>query len=101
MSKVALIAKLPAAPGKRDQLAAALAPLIEAVEAESGCRMYVLHDDAKDENLLWFYELYDDQAALDAHMNGEMFKSIGGQIGGFLGGAPELIMVTPRAGKGL
>ncbi len=101
MSKVALIAKLPSAPGRRDDLAAALAPLLTAVEAERGTIQYILHDDAGDADVLWIYELYTDEDALDAHGSSEAMRAVGGQLGALLGGAPELTRLVPRGGKGL
>jgi len=101
MSKVSVIAKLSAQPGKRDALAAGLQSLIDHVESEPGTLMYVLHDDLKDENVLWFYEMYTDQAALDAHSTSDTMKALGGQVGGFLAALPEMFVIAPRGGKGL
>jgi quinol monooxygenase YgiN len=101
MSKVALIAKIPAAPGKRDDLAKALETMLEAVEQEDGCLRYILHEDAQDPDLLWFYELYTDQAAVDAHSSSDAMKGLGQHIGPFLGGAPVITVLRPVGGKGL
>ena len=65
MPGVAVIAKVPAAPGKREALASALQLALDNVVTEPGTRYYLLHADRQDENLLWMYELYEDQAALD------------------------------------
>ena len=47
--QVAVIAKLPAAPGKRDELVAgASRQPLDNVEGEAGTLMYILHADAKD-----------------------------------------------------
>ena len=100
MSQVAMIAKIPAAPGKRAELAAVFQAMLEHVETEPGTLRYVLHEDAKDDNVLWFYELYTDQAALDAHAGSSAMKAIGPKLGGLLGGAPELIALRPLGGKG-
>ena len=45
MPKVAMIAKLTAADGKRDELAAVLEKIFPAVEQEAGTEAYVLHED--------------------------------------------------------
>lgn len=101
MSQVAVIAKIPAAPGKRAELVAALQQALANAAGEAGTLHYILHEDAKDENALWFYELYTDQAALDAHMGSEGFKALGPAIGAFVGGRPELTFLKPVGGKGL
>jgi quinol monooxygenase YgiN len=47
------------------------------------------------------YELYTGQEALESHMGSQWFKEWGPSLAPFLGGRPELIFVTPLAGKGL
>ncbi len=101
MSQIAVIAKIPCKPGSRDQVVAALQPMLDHVESEDGTLVYVLHTDAKDPDLVWFYERYTDGDALGAHSTSDVMKSLGGAIGAHLAGAPELIMLTPVGGKGL
>lgn len=100
MTKVAVWAKIPAAPGKRDELAAALSGALETAQGESGTIYYILHNDPNDADALFMYELYESQDALNAHMGSEAFKALGPTIGPFLGGRPELQFVSPIGGKG-
>src|SRR5829696_2291235 len=101
MSAVACIANVPSAPGKRAELAAALRAALGNVEQEAGTRYYILHEDDKDEDLLWMYELYEGPEAFDAHRTAPWMAELGPAIGPFLGGRPELTFVTPIGGKGL
>jgi quinol monooxygenase YgiN len=101
MSKVAAVAKLTAKPGERDLLAKALQGALDNAHTEPGTLVYALHTDAKEADVLWMCELYESQAALDAHMNGEVFKGLGPVIGPHLGGRPELHFITPIGGKGV
>ena len=71
MSTVALLAKLPAAEGKGAELAEAFKAAFEHVNKESGTRMYVLHADASNADILWIYEIYENQDAMNAHMTAE------------------------------
>jgi quinol monooxygenase YgiN len=65
---VTVVAKIRAAKGKGDALAALLIEQSAAVrKAESGCLVYQPHRSAKDPELFLFYEVYRDEAALDAH----------------------------------
>ena len=77
MSQVALIAKIPAAPGKRAELVAAFQQALDNVMDEPGTIRYILHEDAKDADVLWFYELYTDQAALQSHSTSAAMKALG------------------------
>ena len=102
MSKPAVIAKLTAQDGKRDELVAAFGRMIDHVTAnEPGTEVYVLHTDNADPNVAWFYEMYTDEAALGAHGTSDMMKSVGRELAGLMAGRPELIMLTPVTGKGL
>lgn len=101
MSQVAAVAKLTSLPGQRDALAEALRSAVEHTEGEPGTLVYILHADAKQADVLWMYELYTDQAALESHMGTESFKALGGVIGPFLAARPELDFATPLFGKGL
>jgi quinol monooxygenase YgiN len=83
MSEIAVIAKIPAAPGKRAELAAALQAALDTAAGEPGTRYYILHEDSADADMLWMYEMYESQADLDTHM-----------------GTPAFF-TTPIGGKGL
>jgi quinol monooxygenase YgiN len=101
MSKVAMIAKLTAADGKREELISAFEKYFPALDQEPGTEAYVLNEDAADPNVVWFFELYTDDAALGVHGTSDAMKEMGGQLGGLLAGRPELTMLRPRLAKGL
>ena len=101
MPKTALIAKLPTQPGKRGDLVTAFQPMLDHVNSEAGTEVYILHLDDGDENVAWVYELYTDSDAMGAHGGSEAMQALFGALGDLLGGAPELITVTPVGGKGL
>ena len=65
---VTVVAKIRAAKGKGDVLAALLQEQAAAVrKAEPGCIVYRPHRSTKDPELFLFYEQYHNEAALDAH----------------------------------
>ena len=67
-SKVTVVARLRAAKGKGDALAALLTEQCAAVrKAEPGCLTYRAHRSNKDAESFCFYEVFVDQAAFDAH----------------------------------
>jgi quinol monooxygenase YgiN len=100
--KVAVIAKLTAAEGKRDELAAAIADVgMRNVAGEPGTLVYAAHKDQKDENVIWFYELYSDGDALAAHGGSDAMKEFGRATGPLLAGRPELFFLEPLAAKGI
>lgn len=63
-----IIARLQAAPGKADALAALLREQAAVVRREEpGCLAYIPHRDTADPDAFLFYELYRDKAAFDLH----------------------------------
>jgi quinol monooxygenase YgiN len=100
MSQIACIAKIPCQPGHRDEMEAAMKAMLDHVESEPGTLRYVLLRDNADENTLWMYELYQDQASLESHMGSEAMKALGSALRPHLAGRPELFFSTPVGGKG-
>ena len=100
-SKFAVVAKLSAAPGKRDELIDAFQLALDNAESESGTLTYVLHEDTSDDDVVWFYELYVDRDAHAAHTSSDAFKAVGPAIRPFLGGRPEITYLQPVGGKGI
>ena len=101
MTKVALVARMTAAPGKRDELVEAFGALYDAVAGEEGTEVYALHLDAGNEDVVWFYELYRDMDALTTHGTSDAMKAMGPRFGSLLAGQPELTFLTPVRAKGL
>jgi quinol monooxygenase YgiN len=65
---LSIVAKIRAAKGKGDALAALLAEQAAVVrKAEPGCLVYRPHRSTKDPDVFIFYEQYKDQAAFDIH----------------------------------
>jgi quinol monooxygenase YgiN len=101
MSGPAVIAKITAQPGKRDELVSALQAIVAAVADEPGTIEYVMHTDANDPDLVWFYERYDSAEALQAHGSSETMKRVGADVRELAAARPELIMLDIVGGKGL
>jgi quinol monooxygenase YgiN len=101
MSKPAAVAKLTATPGKREELITVLGELVDATAAEPGTEVYVLLRDTGDDDSVWFFELYSDKAALDAHSTSEAMKAIFPKLAGLVAGMPDIRAVEPVRAKGL
>lgn len=101
MSNTAVVARITAREGQRDGLVAALQVALDNVQSEPGTRYYILHTDDKDADVVWFYELYESAADLQAHSTSAWFKELGPSLAPFLAGRPELTFMTPVGGKGL
>jgi quinol monooxygenase YgiN len=101
MAKTSMFVKLSAQPGKRDDLLAALEKMLVTVNDEEGTEIYAFNLDTTDENAIWIYELYTDEAALATHSGSEAMAALIGDLGGLLGDAPLMVTTTPVSGKGI
>jgi len=79
-----VIAHMRAAPGKRDELRAALEALVEPTSKEQGYVNYDLHQSIEDPDRFFFYENWESDAALDAHLDAPHLRDFAARI-------PELL----------
>ena len=100
-NKVAVFARIPAQPGKRDELVKAMQAAIDNAQSEAGTLTYILHTDDKQPDAVFFYEIYTDQDALAAHGSSDFMKEFGKSMRDLAGGRPELQILKPVSGKGL
>ena len=101
MSKVAVAVKVRVKAGQRDAITAAIQPGLETAQGESGTLTYLLHHDLGDENVVWIYELYEDDASAQAHTSSAAFGTWSQSLVPFIDGAPEMSFLKPVGGKGL
>ena len=94
-------ARIPAQPGRRDELVATMQQAIDNANGEDGTRYYILHTNDSDPDAVILYELYEDESALTAHGSSDAFKALGASLRDVAGGRPELTRLTPVIGKGL
>jgi quinol monooxygenase YgiN len=86
-----LYARFTAKEGKGAELAEILSELIDIVQREEGARYYALHRGVELTDVVWFYEVYADQAALDAHGKYPEFGAVFARIAELTEGRPEVI----------
>jgi len=97
---ITVIAKLKVQAGKDAEFEAAAKQMIATVkESEPGTLSYVLHKNTKDATEFVYYEVYQDQAALDSHGKTDHMKAFGGKIGALLAGRPEIAILQEVALK--
>jgi quinol monooxygenase YgiN len=92
---ITVIAKLKVKPGSEAEFENAARAMIATVRtAEPGTLNYILHKNAKDASEFVYYEVYQDQAALDSHGKTDHMKAFGGKIGTLLAGRPEITVLS-------
>jgi quinol monooxygenase YgiN len=101
MSQIVVIAKIPCQPRQARRGRRRPSSRLDHVEGEEGTRYYVLLQDATDENVLWMYEVYADQASFDAHYGQRGDEGLGARPRTLLGRGARADLPTPLGGKGL
>lgn len=100
-SRVAVIARLKSKPGSRREMLDALGALVVAAENEPGTLAYVFHEALDDPDVIWAYELYENQEALDSHSASPAMAEMIGTIGHLVAEAPQLNVARPAQGYGI
>jgi quinol monooxygenase YgiN len=75
MTKVHVIARAVARKGKEDQLKKLLQGMLAPTRAEPGCRLYELYESGE-RGRFYFYELWENQAALEQHAASPHYKQL-------------------------
>jgi quinol monooxygenase YgiN len=89
---IVIAGTIPINPAKRAEAEAACRAMSATCkEREPGCQAYEFSWDITATDTMRIFEIYDDAAALAAHMETEHFKGFGGQLGGLVGGAPVIV----------
>ena len=87
---ITLVANMQAKPGKEKELEAALQTQFPQVQLEEGTVAYVLHRSIDKAGHFFFYEKYQDQAALDYHGKTPYLKEVFKTIADLLLEKPEI-----------
>lgn len=101
MAQIAFMVKLTAAEGKRDEALSTLSKLVAAAESEDGTLQYLMHTEVADPDVIWFYELYADQVAFEAHATSTTMAEVTGALAGLLAGPADMrqLEVVQRKGE--
>jgi quinol monooxygenase YgiN len=75
MTKVRVIARAVARKGKEDQLKEVLQGMLSPTQAEPGCSLYELYESGQ-RGRFYFYELWENQAALEQHAASPHYKHL-------------------------
>lgn len=84
----AMIANLPARPGKRSELIDILKRAAELTGEMRGCRMYLVSEDAADESLAFVFEIWEDMDAHDKSLNDPRVRELIAEAMPLLDGPP-------------
>ena len=85
----AMIGKLTAKAGNRDQFNEILLRASKRVSDHPGCRAYLVLEDVQDEAAMQVFEVWDDRDSHDASLKDEAVRALIAEAMPILGGAPS------------
>lgn len=83
-------ATIPVDPESKEEAVEAARSVAEESRKEAGVISYHVAVDAEDENLLRFFEQYEDEAAFADHASSDHFAEMAAKLPEFLDGDPQL-----------
>lgn len=93
MAQIRVIARSVARRGKENQLRELLRGMLAPTRSESGCRLYQLYESSP-EGRFYFFEIWENQAALDQHAASAHFKRLEQTVGGLVQEPFEVSILT-------
>jgi quinol monooxygenase YgiN len=99
--KVSAVAKLTIKADKADEFPAAWDDFLAHVDAnEPGTEHYMLHRSSTEPNVFYVTEVYENQAALDAHGGSDAFAAFGAGLADFVDNLDLQFLKPVKAAKG-
>ncbi|MNV74590.1 putative monooxygenase YcnE [compost metagenome] len=78
----------------REKIKNTLLEMVRLTRLEPAAELYNLHQGIEDPNVFTFYEIWTDQAGLDAHNEQPYIKDFGPSYGTLLADQPNVIKTT-------
>ena len=100
-SYYALINKLTAKPGKREEVIKNLIESGKPFQDNRACILYLVYEDAQDPNVIWVEDLWTSEEEHATALKQPELQPFIAQTIPLLEGMPEQIEVVPVGGKGL
>lgn len=93
--RVGLFVRLASNPGGRTGVLDALHRYADRLSSEPNTEAFVIALDPDDEDVVWLYEWFTDEAGLEAHRLSEPFTELVSEIPDLLASPPGLLRIDP------
>jgi quinol monooxygenase YgiN len=93
--RVGLMVRLPAHPGGRPALLDAVNRFADGLRETPRTEAFMVSLDPNDDDVVWLYEWFTDETALEAHRTTAAFASLMEEMPNLLASAPALMRIDP------
>ena len=90
-----MLVRLQAKPGGRAALLEVLNSYVDGLDEEPGTEFFMLSIDPEDQDIVWLYEIFTDDAAQEAHRASQGFAVLMGAMPDLLAQAPGILRINP------
>jgi len=90
-----MLVRLTAAEGMRPALLDALHRYSDGLEEEPGTEIFIVHVDPDDADIVWLYEIFQDDDAQEQHRAAEGFAQLMTELPDVLGAPPAILRLDP------
>lgn len=95
LGRIGMLVRIPVQPGMRPAALDVLNRYVDDLDEEPGTEAFLVCVDPDDEHVVWLYEWFRDQDALEAHRTAPLFTRLLGELPGLVGGSPGIMRIDP------
>jgi quinol monooxygenase YgiN len=93
--RIGLLVRIPVLPGMRPAALDVLNRYVDDLHEEPGTEAFMVCIDPDDQNVIWLYEWFRDEAALEAHREAPLFGRLMSELPQLLGENPGIMRLDP------
>jgi quinol monooxygenase YgiN len=93
--RIGMLVRIPTLPGMRAAALDALNRYIDDLDQEPGTEAFLVCVDPADSDVVWLYEWFRDEQALEAHRSAPLFGRLMTELPGLVGESPGIMRIDP------
>ena len=93
--RIGMLVRIPTLPGMRAAALDALNRYIDDLGEEPGTEAFLVCVDPADDDVVWLYEWFRDEAALEEHRSAPLFHRLMTELPDLIGDSPGIMRIDP------
>ena len=93
--RIGMLVRIPTLPGMRAAALDALNRYIDDLDQEPGTEAFLVCIDPADPDVVWLYEWFRDEQAVEAHRSAPLFGRLMNELPGLVGESPGIMRIDP------
>ncbi len=93
--RIGLLVRIPVLPGRRAAALDVLNRYVDDLDQEPGTEAFMVCIDPDDGDVVWLYEWFRDEDALEAHRSAPLFSRLMGELPDLVGENPGIMRLDP------